>query len=161
MNKLITGKSPETFNEQLEQHANEGWTSVMGYEVTVVNSGHVIYSAMMFKPDPPKEEKPQKRVNSPTIIKILEHRHKQIEVKGYDIKHDVDHNYKGQLLMAAQTLVIYNPSTSLINKPPFGWELKYWQGLMTRPYNDRMAIAASFICAEADRLEYLAEVAKA
>lgn len=161
MNKLITAITEESFNQALQNHMESGWKSIMGYEVTPIGGAQVLFSAILFKPDPPKGEAPHKMINSPTIDTVLEHRYKQLEIKGYSIKHDVKHNSKGQLLAAALMLAVHTIPTKNINLPPEGWEIDNWLRMCAKPHIERMAIASALLIAEADRLAYLAAPAKA
>jgi len=156
MYKLITAESETHFNKQLEDASKENWTAYSQHQVAALGRGEngtkVIYSLLLYKPEPPP--KPEL---TDMVERVIANRHKQIHVKGYTVEHDVRHNDKGQLLIAAQTLVIYNPSKTMINTAPSGWVLSYWRDLMAKPYSDRLAIAASFLCAEGDRLFATAE----
>lgn len=87
------------------------------------------------------------------IERITNKRHSQIYKHGYDLKHDVKFNRKGQLLDAARILIRKNPGNEL---QPAGWTFEIWQRMISKPLTERLVIAAALIAAEIERLEDVA-----
>ena len=65
------------------------------------------------------------------------------------IKDDARVNNEAQLLDAAKKIL------SSDEVPPKNWDKVRWAYMITKPLNERIVIAASFLAAELDRLIYL------
>lgn len=73
-----------------------------------------------------------------------------------NVLYDVQHNASGQLRRAARKLLVDDPS-KLHDHPPKGWNKTIWVKMCKQPYINRIAIAASLIAAEIDRVNYCIE----
>lgn len=92
-------------------------------------------------------------MRNPTMMKtgielIAEERREQIEKHGYDVRHDLDHESDGELIMAAQASILGNGAAF-----PAGWELSVVQKICDKPVKERLIIAGALIAAEIDRLQ--------
>lgn len=75
------------------------------------------------------------------------------------VEGDKQQNIEYQLPDAAGALIAPVPegmeeSYVNINKdyPPVGWNHEIWEGMLKKPYKDRLIIAGSLIAAEIDRI---------
>lgn len=82
---------------------------------------------------------------------IAEERRQQIENHYYTVETDVENNSKGQLIEAAwKTITGVGFST-----PPENWDEKIFKRIIKKPVKERLIIAAAWIAAELDRLNYI------
>ena len=84
------------------------------------------------------------------IAMATNHRMKQIIVKGYNFQHDREVYPEGGLVIAAMRL---SSAVGTIS-PPMGWSAKDWDKLIAKPREEKLAIAASWLMAEIDRLKF-------
>lgn len=84
---------------------------------------------------------------------ISEKRNEQIEKHNITIKNDIDYNNNFQLGTAA-CILAYEAIEEIDsrNDPPFDWDLKKWQKMYDKPYQERLIIAGALIAAELDRI---------
>jgi len=85
----------------------------------------------------------------------IERNEKQILKHGFTAEHHASHPEwydKGQLVEAANTLTMTEIKGCLV---PFNWNAEWFSDLCTRPYQERLIIAAALIASEWDRLDYL------
>jgi len=91
---------------------------------------------------------------------VVRERHKQNNKHGFTSAWQFDHpEYydKGQLLSAAHILSSNTGEEHkdyLYNNWPDNWDRERWKHLCDHSYKERLAMAASFICAHSDYLEY-------
>lgn len=93
---------------------------------------------------------------------IAEERKCQLEKYGFTPQHDGKINSKKQLIYVAETLMSFLDARNFSNyelkeSAPNGWDLDLWLKICHKPYTERLAIAASFIAAEIDRLNYISD----
>ena len=89
---------------------------------------------------------------------IGKERLEQITKHGIDFSDDIANNSEGQLVTAAERLLIEEPLPILIENPPKGWNKMIWRRLMRKLYTDRLVIAGALIAAELDRRSGLIEL---
>lgn len=77
---------------------------------------------------------------------IAEERQEQINKHGYGLKHDLNTNQEGQLLMAAVFCI-----TREATMWPAGWSTEYRDELYEKPLEQRIRIAGALLAAELDR----------
>ncbi|MEZ5017367.1 MAG: hypothetical protein R2800_09970 [Flavipsychrobacter sp.] len=92
-------------------------------------------------------------------------RAKQITKHKYTVEHDVKTHPNGELAEAAGMLLFQfdkeydelpeKAKKMLIYSQPRTFARAYWITLLEKPYKERVVIAASFLAAERDRLDYL------
>lgn len=87
--------------------------------------------------------------------KLAKIRRGQIK-KGFTVDHDINNNRDGQLTSAARMLMTPqwdrdNIRRAINNAPPH-WNRDVWEGLMNKPYAERLLVAASFLVAQYDKI---------
>ena len=91
------------------------------------------------------------------IEKINDERNEQLDIHGRTIEYDVEHNSEGQLSKAASILCIEDID-SIHPDPdehcPDGWSYDLWIHMVSKPWEDRLIIAGTFMAAEIDRLRH-------
>lgn len=90
---------------------------------------------------------------------ISEERKKQIYKHGFTAEHHASHPEwynKGQLIEAAHTL-----STKEINfkscSVPLNWDVKWFNDLCNRPYEERLVIAGALFASQIDMIKFIEE----
>lgn len=96
---------------------------------------------------------------------IDDERVRQIVKHGFTVEHDAATHPNGELYEAAQMLLFgvgmeYKhlpslPKKSLVYGQPRTFTREYWVSLLEKSYKERIIIAASFLAAEHDRLDYM------
>jgi hypothetical protein len=85
------------------------------------------------------------------VRRLIKERHEQITKHGRTIRWDIDRNRSRQLVSAA--VMLTHPSTTSFDVPPMGWEQEWWNRIRSKPYQERLIIAAALLTAEYDRLD--------
>ena len=84
---------------------------------------------------------------------IAQERKEQIEKHGYSVKTDKEWNAYGQLVLAAEALMLKDVrDMSAETARPNGWDSKSWQKMYSKPRKERLIIAGALIAAELDRI---------
>ena len=97
--------------------------------------------------------------NKTSVDRIAELREKQVNI-GYDTAHDFQFNEAYQLISAAIQLVEVDQDDEDPEgrtngaEIPIGWDKERFRKLMMKPYKERVLIAASFLAAEYDMIEF-------
>lgn len=86
---------------------------------------------------------------------ISKERLEQLEKHEVSINNDFQFNNNGQLLKAAQRLIVDDkPLRTVISEnPPPNWNKHIWRKMTAKPYKERLIIAGALIAAEIDRLQ--------
>ena len=80
---------------------------------------------------------------------IRQERKEQIAKHQHTIYKDVVKNSDGQLRVAAIMLLLNNENSIA----PQGWDINVWKKMLSKPYKDRLILAAALIAAEIDRYQ--------
>lgn len=87
------------------------------------------------------------------LIKI--ERDEQHYKHGITVEADYKYNNNGQLIEAVRILMMPNIVTSLAEcYKPNGWDAERWRHIYRKPHRERLIIAATFLAAERDRLDF-------
>lgn len=100
------------------------------------------------------EKKIKNNIMKTGIELIAEEREKQIKKHGFTGEHYALHPEwydKGQLIEAAHKLSFIMAN----NETPKNWDKDWFTDLCRRPHQERLIIAATFLAAEYDRVNYL------
>ena len=81
---------------------------------------------------------------------ITQEREEQIVKHGITISQDVEFNSRFQLIEGAISLLEESPH--LLTSAPYKWDIKRWEKMITKPYEERLVIAGALIADEIDRL---------
>jgi hypothetical protein len=95
----------------------------------------------------------------PAIKCVAIERHQHSMKHGRTVEHDAEFNGENQLARAAAFLSqpdfsSFTPDT-LIFHTPSGWDYHDWEKMCSKPYKERLVIAASLLVAEVDRLDFM------
>jgi len=89
------------------------------------------------------------------LEKIKKERDEQINKHGRTVALDAEHNYEKQLSWAASCLAFPEiEDWDARHAPPPNWDLKIWQKMHDKPYEERLVIAGALIAAELDRISF-------
>lgn len=69
---------------------------------------------------------------SPAMRAVIAERHRQIEVEGWDIKHDDDHG-RGELARAGAAYLIAGAGSPISGKKLWPWSAEWWKPDTIRP----------------------------
>jgi len=84
---------------------------------------------------------------------ITKERAEQANKHGYTPDTDKIYNRLGQLHVAAESLIESGLTDELrIANCPIGWDMSVWRKMATKPYKERLIIAAALLAAEIDRI---------
>ena len=81
---------------------------------------------------------------------VIRERHDHAQKHGHTVDHDIENNDSGQLIRAASVLIEKNPD---VGEMPAYWDNDHCSKMVSKPYTERLVIAASLIVAEIDRLQ--------
>ncbi len=91
---------------------------------------------------------------SEAVRLIAEKRLRQINVHGHTIKEDVEYNTQSQLATAARVLISGDSIPNKLDRIPSGWDDVIWAEYVNKSYADRLILAATFLAAEYDRINF-------